>query len=283
MRVFAVLIAAAASVWFSATPVELPAAPDSLKFAVIGDNGTGERAQYELGQQMTQLHGRWPYELVVMVGDNLYGRQQPQDFVLKFEKPYAPLLQAGVTFQAALGNHDDARAQLSYRPFNMNGQRYYTFVRRGVRFVYLDTNLLDPPQVRWLDSTLQQNAELWTIAVFHHPLYSNGGRHGSNVELRVELEPLFVKYGVDVVFSGHDHTYERVKPQKGITYFVTGSGGQLRRGDMQPSTDTAAAFDQDQTFLAAEIEGARLTFQTISRTGRVVDEGVVGARPRSLP
>ena len=75
------------------------------------------------------------------------------------------------------------------------------------------------------------------IAYFHHPLYGNAGRHGANVDLRVLLEPLLVKYGVQVVFSGHDHVYERLKPQRGIYYFVTGSGGQLRKGDLQESDD----------------------------------------------
>jgi hypothetical protein len=62
--------------------------------------------------------------------------------------------------------------------------------------------------------------------VFHHPLYSDAARHGSNIELRVVLEPLLVRYGVSVVFSGHDHVYERSTPQKGITYFIEGSSGQ---------------------------------------------------------
>jgi 3',5'-cyclic AMP phosphodiesterase CpdA len=284
MRALVALLAAAATLpLLAAAPIELPAADDSLRFAVIGDNGTGSRGQYELAQRMLDLHGRWHYELVVMVGDNLYGRQQPQDFMVKFEKPYAPLLQVGVTFQAALGNHDDAWAQLVYPPFNMNGRRYYTFVRKGVRFVYLDTNLLDAEQLGWVERTLKDATETWIIAVLHHPLYSNAGRHGSNIQLRVQLEPIFIRHSVDVVFSGHDHMYERLKPQSGITYFVTGASGQLRQGDARSSPDTAVAYDQDHTFLAAEIVNSRLTFQTISRAGRVVDDGVIEARRPGRP
>ena len=82
-----------------------------------------------------------------------------------------------------------------------------------------------------------------------------------------------------MVFSGHDHVYERVKPQKGITYFVVGSGGKLRRGNIDPASGlTAAGFDADQTFLAAEIWGDELTFRAISRTGQVVDSGVISRR-----
>jgi hypothetical protein len=87
------------------------------------------------------------------------------------------------------------------------------------------------------------------------------------------LEPLLVKYGVQMVFAGHDHIYERLKPQQGIHHFVVGSSGQLRKGDLQPSATTAAGFDQDQAFLLVEIDGLELFFQAISRTGLTVDSG----------
>ena len=106
----------------------LPNRPDSVKFAAIGDNGTGERAQYEVAKQMADVHARFPFDLVIMLGDNMYGSQRPADFVNKFEAPYRPLLSAGVTFRASLGNHDRPE-NVSYKLFNMNGQRYYTFVR----------------------------------------------------------------------------------------------------------------------------------------------------------
>ena len=253
----------------------LPNLPDSLKFAVIGDNGTGKTPQYEVGQQMAALRTTFPFDLVIMLGDNMYGRQRPDDFVDKFEKPYAALLSGGVMFRAALGNHDDP-ANRNYKGFGMDGARFYTFAASSdVRFFVLDTNLLEPAQVTWFESALAAANEPWKICYFHHPLYSNAGRHGSNVELRVVLEPLLVRHGVKVVFAGHDHAYERSVPQKGITHFVQGASGQLRKGDMENSPDTAASFDQDRSFMAVEIAGDRLVFQTISRTGQVVDSGVI--------
>ena len=258
-------------------PVELPGAAGSVKFAVIGDNGTGKQPQYEIAQQMSAARTRFPFEFVIMLGDNLYGNQ---DVVNKFERPYAPLLQAGVRFQAALGNHDDPDNR-SYRPFNMGGDRYYTFVEKHVRFFVFDTNLLDQTQLSWIEETFRQSQDTWKIAYFHHPLYSDGGRHGSNIELRVLLEPLLVRSGVDVVFSGHEHIYQRTVPQKGITYFVEGSSGQLRKGDVHATAMTAAAFDQDQTFMLVEIAGRQLFFRTISRTGRIVDSGVIALQPET--
>ena len=252
----------------------LPNRPGSLKFAAIGDNGTGERAQYEVGQQMATARAKFPFDLVIMLGDNMYGSQRDADFVAKFEKPYAALLAAGVRFQASIGNHDDSR-QLTYPHFNMNGQRYYSYVRGNVRFLALDSNLMDEKQVAWLTTTLAESREEWKICYFHHPLYSNADRHGSSINLRVLLEPIFVKHGVNVVFQGHDHVYERLHPQNGIVYFVSGAGGQLRRGNMSPTKQTAAYFDQDQSFMLVEIAGSTMYFQSISRIGKVVDSGVI--------
>ena len=105
--------------------VALPNRADSLKFAVLGDFGTGDREQYQLGEQMAKLRGRFPFELVITVGDNIYGSERPQDMKRKFENPYKPLLDAGVKFYASLGNHD-AREQRDYKLFNMDGKTYYT-------------------------------------------------------------------------------------------------------------------------------------------------------------
>jgi predicted phosphodiesterase len=260
---------------FAQSVVVLPNRPDSLKFAAIGDNGTGDRPQYEIAQQMTSVHSRFPFNLVIMLGDNMYGGQNPSDFVKKFEQPYAPLLAAGVKFQASLGNHDRPE-NVSYKNFNMNGQRYYTFARGNVRFFALDSTQMDQKQVQWVDAALGDAAEDWKICYFHHPLYSNADRHGASVDLRVLLEPIFVRRGVNVVFSGHDHVYERIKPQKGIYYFVSGSAGQLRKGNMRPNpAETAAFFDQDQSFMLVEIAGDEMFFETISRTGKTVDSGTI--------
>jgi hypothetical protein len=257
---------------------DLPVAADSLKFAVLGDFGTGDREQYETAEQLWAARAAFPFDLVLALGDNMYGSQQPRDFVVKFERPYARLLEAGVHFQAALGNHDRPDNR-NYPLFNMGGQRYYTFVRGPVRFVVMDTNIMEAKQLEWADDTLATATEPWKIVYYHHPLYSNGGRHGSNVELRVAMEPIFVRHGVRVTFAGHEHIYERIKPQKGITHFVAGSGGKLRKGDATPSPTSAAAFDQDQAFMLVEIEGDQLRFKAISRMGQTVDVGVIDRRP----
>ena len=257
--------------------VTLPNENGSLKFAVLGDFGTGGRRQYELGDRMFQVHKAFPFEIVLLVGDNLYGAERPQDFRSKFETPYRALLDAGVKFYGALGNHD-AREQRYYEAFNMGGKLYYSFhaPHEPVRFFVLDSTYPVPEQIEWLQKELESTTEDWKIAYFHHPPYSSGGRHGSDVKLRQTLEPLFVKYNVSVVFTGHDHFYERIKPQQGIVYFVVGSGGMLAPGDIKPGSPiTDKGFDQDRAFLVAEIKDDKMTFQAISRTGAVVDSGII--------
>jgi 3',5'-cyclic AMP phosphodiesterase CpdA len=275
-----ILAAALAAADLLAQAAPLPNRADSLKFAAIGDNGTGDRPQYEVAQQMTKVHATFPFDLVIMLGDNMYGGQSPSDYVKKFEQPYAALLAAGVKFQASIGNHDRPD-QVSYKPYNMNGQRYYTYARNNVRFFALDSNQMDQRQLQWIDTSLKNAREDWKICYFHHPLYSNAARHGAAIDLRVLLEPIFVRNGVNVVFSGHDHVYERIKPQKGIYYFVSGAGGQLRKGNMDPSDETAASFDRDQSFMAVEVAGSEMYFESISRTGQIVDSGVIRRQTRT--
>jgi hypothetical protein len=260
-------------------PVALPNRAGTFKFAVLGDFGTGDRTQYELAAQMAKLREKFNYGLVVLVGDNLYGPERPQDFKKKFEDPYKPLLDAGVKFYASLGNHD-AREQRFYKPFNMDGKLYYTFSPKPeIRFFALESTNTVPEQVQWLEKELKVSGSHWKIVFFHHPLYSSGDRHGSDLRLREVLEPLFLKYDVSLVLNGHDHFYERVKPQKGIVYFVVGSGGKLREGNIDRSTGlTARGFDTDLAFMAAEIDGDEMYFNTISRTGQTVDSGVFTRR-----
>jgi hypothetical protein len=86
---------------------------------------------------------------------------------------------------------------------------------------------------------------------------------------------------VDVVFAGHDHVYERVKPQNGIYYFTEGSSGELRAGDLKQSTITAKGYDSDNAFMLVEFAGSEMNFQTISRMGQSVDSGVIQRQVRS--
>lgn len=266
----------------SAIDLALPNRTGSVKFAVIGDFGTGDPSEYHVAAQMAAFRERFPFDFVITTGDNIIGRQDdPADFSEKFERPFQTLLMARVRFYATLGNHDKA-SNVSYQPWSMNGRRYYTFAVNNVRFFALDSNRPDRSEFAWLDEALRSSNEDWKICYFHHPLYSDGVKHGPALELRVLLEPILVRYGVDVVFSGHDHVYERLTPQEGIVYFVTGAGGQDVR-TLRRSAATAASFDREQTFTAVEVVGGDLFYQTVSRSGATVDAGGIRKRAQSSP
>lgn len=254
---------------------KFPLKSDSVRFAAIGDMGTGEQPQYQVAVQMMKSRGTFPFDFVIMLGDNIYSGSTPADFDRKFAVPYKPLLDAGVLFYASLGNHDNTNERF-YKYFNMNGANYYTYKKGNARFFVLDSNYVDPKQSAWLDTQLRDAGKSdWKICYFHHPLYSSGQFHGPATDLRQLLEPMFVKYGVDVVFAGHEHVYERVHPQKGIYYFTEGASGQLRESNLAKSPITDKGFDTDRSFMMIEIAGDDMYFQTISRIGVTVDSGVI--------
>ena len=258
--------------------ITLPNAEGSTKFAVIGDSGSGSGRQYQLAAQFAAAHKAFPFTFVLMLGDNIYGSERPKDFERKFSTPYKAVLDAGVPFYAALGNHDEPNVQIHFKPFNMDGKRFYSFKKGDLEFFVVDSTYMSTEQVRWLEKALAESDAPWKIAFMHHPIYSSGRRHGSNVELRTFIEPLLVKYGVSVVLAGHEHFYERLKPQQGITYFTAGSAGKLRVGNITRGPLHAHGFDTDLSFMLLEQSGDDLHYQVVSRLAKTVDGGVVRRR-----
>lgn len=264
--------------------LRLPLKAGSVRWAVIGDNGTGARPEQEVADQMQRYWSAVQYDFVTMDGDNIYGGHSPQDFRRKFELPYKQLLDEKVKFYASLGNHDDADLERNYKPYNMGGQRYYTFRKGDVEFFVLDSNYMDPPQLAWIEDKLRSSDAKWKIAYFHHPMFTNAKYHGPDVDLRQQLMPLFTKYGVNAVWSGHEHVYERIKPQAGIYLFLVGNSGELRFHNIrQPDDLDIVGFDTDQTFMLVEISGDEMYFQTVARSGQTVDSGKLIRQTATAP
>jgi 3',5'-cyclic AMP phosphodiesterase CpdA len=276
------VLSGALPTFLPAQEVTLPLKQGSLRFAVIGDNGTGEKAEYEVGQQMELFRQKTGFDFVIMLGDNIYGGEGTGAMKKKFEDPYKPLLDAGVKFYASLGNHDNPNERF-YKPFNMNEKRYYSFRKGKVEFLALDSNYMDPQQLDWLSKELQGSDSPWKLAFFHHPLYSDGKFHGPDLDLRARLEPVFDASGVNVVLSGHEHLYERVVPKNGISYFVLGNSGELRLHGLKQTPDVAKGFDTDRSFMVVEIAGDQFFFQAVSRTGQTIDSGVISRQPQPAP
>src|SRR5215510_13934188 len=231
-----------------------------LRFPLVGDCGTGDSDQIGIAKRMFEAHRQASFDFAIAVGDNIYPNGSARYFTKHFEQPFSALLKERVSFHAVLGNHDvreGRQDQCQYPLFNMGGRNYYT-LKHGdglLDLFMLDSTDFDATQVGWLEQQLKSSTARWKLAVFHHPIYSSGKKHGSSIALRKTLEPLFVRYGVNAVFSGHDHIYERTIPLQGIQYFVTGAGGESRRGDVNlKSPFRAASYDEDNHFMLVEAD-----------------------------
>ncbi len=257
-------------------------ANSNLAFAVVGDTGTGDEAQLSVAQQMVRQREKTPFEFVIMLGDNIYEKGEEKYIKSHFEEPYKDLLAAGVKFYASLGNHDVIRGvefQTNYPNFNMGGRRYYNFTKGAsenyeslLEFFALDSNLITPEQLKWLDESLEASKARWKIAYSHHPIYSSARMHRPYVKLRAQLEPLYTRHGVNVVFSGHSHCYERVKPQKGVHYFTEGASGEIKRRTLDRDNPFfAAGEDRINSFLIVQASENELKVEAIGADGSLID------------
>ena len=270
-----------------ALPIIAAAQGDSIAkpvitFAVIGDTGTGDEAQLSVARQMARQREKTPFEFVLMLGDNIYEKGEQKDVKPRFEEPYKDLIDAGVKFYAALGNHDiisGLEFQTNYANFNMGGRRYYNFAKGPaenyenlLEFFALDSNEMTPEQLKWLDVSLSASKARWKIAFSHHSIYSSARMHSQYTKLRAQLEPLYVRHGVAAVFAGHSHCYERVKPQKGVHYFTQGASGEIKRKTLDRTTPYfAAGEDEKNSFLVIQASDGDLKVEAIGADGSLID------------
>lgn len=265
----------------AAAQTQVPAR-STITFAVVGDTGTGDEAQLAVARRMAKQREKNPFEFVIMLGDNIYERGEEKYIKSRFEEPYKDLLAAGVKFYASLGNHDiikGVKFQTDYPNFNMGGRRYYNFTKGPsesdenlIEFFALDSNLMTPEQLNWLDESLSASKARWKITFSHHSIYSSARMHSPYVKLRAQLEPLYVKHGVNVVFAGHSHCYERVKPQKGVHYFTEGASGEIKRKTLDRSSPLlAAGEDSVNSFLIVQVSENEMKVEAISADGKLID------------
>ncbi|WP_413038937.1 metallophosphoesterase family protein [Roseofilum sp. Guam] len=249
-----------------------------LRFMSVADTGTGAEGQYAVSSAMVQYAQKFPCELVVLAGDNIYNNGEIEKIKAVFEDPYRPLLEQGVPFYACLGNHDirtdNGVPQTQYPLFNMGGKRYYSFRRGSVQFWALDTNSNADwvNQLPWLEQELSQSDAPWKIVFGHHQIYSSA-HYGLNTKLIETLTPLFQKYGVQLYINGHEHVYERTYAINGTTYLICGAGAGVR--DVGRSAWTAHSASR-LSFAAYEVYEDRILVQAIGTDHQVFDRGVIG-------
>jgi predicted phosphodiesterase len=271
-------------------PAAWPSSPERLRFAAIGDNGSGGRQAMAVAGQMAETYRRQPFGLVALLGDICYYGNFEDRYEEVFRRPMGPLLDAGVGFELAIGNHDDALRHSDDGIQEIEAElrllgtpsRYYTTAHGPADFFYLDSSIPgvfgpdSSTQSEWLDDTLASSTNQWKIVALHHPLYSSG-RHGSTVVARERLEPILARHDVDLVLAGHDHHYERTHPEQGVTYVVSGGGCKTTRVGHSRFTAAAASILQ---FVVIDIDGDRLTADCVGVDGAIADRCELRARVR---
>jgi len=262
------------------SPLPMPQLRGGTVFALMGDSGSGDQPQRAVAEAMlTYFNTARHFSFVLMLGDNLYH----DDYEGEFLQPYKELLDRGVIFYAAIGNHD-RDLEIHFKPFHMNDQDHYSFDQGNARFAALNSNHpADPAQIKWLDGVYTDAGDKWKIAFFHHPLYSSGQHAAESREvIRPALEQALVRNHVDVVFSGHEHLYERIKPQQGgIRYFVSGGGGRTLYDFHKSDFDEIGM--SEHHFMIAEIAGDKLYFEAITQSQKLIDCGVLMRRSDVKP
>nr|WP_279591232.1 metallophosphoesterase [Modestobacter marinus] len=271
----------------------LPAAawsqrPDQLTFAAVGDTGSGGRQAMAVAERMAHGYQSSPYGLVTHLGDLCYYGSVEDRFDDVFTRPMRPLIDAGVRFELAIGNHDGALHHSDASLAEIDAElrllgtpaRNYTTSHGPVDFFYLDSSAPGlfgadaPAQLEWLDDALASSANQWKVVCMHHPVYSSGS-HGNTPGAQEAIEPILARRAVDLVLTGHDHHYERSRPVHGVTHVVSGGGCKttpVSRGD---TTVAAASALQ---YLHVDVAGDRLTGRAVRADGRVLDRFELRAR-----
>ena len=247
-----------------------------LRFAALGDVGTGNRGQHRVAKAMVEHHSVNPISLFLLTGDNIYESGEITKVGGAFEYPYRFFRSNSIPFYAVLGNHDirtnNGEDQVKYRGYNMQG-RYYTFVKETVQFFALDTNKNASwtEQLAWLEENLANSSATWKIVFGHHPIYSSGV-HGNTDRLIEILPPLFSRYGVQLYLNGHDHNYERTHPIEGTTYLTCGAGAKLRPVGKSDWTAYSVA---KLSFASIEVHSDKLEIRGINTKGQIFDSAVI--------
>ena len=256
--------------------------PSAVTFAVLGDNGSGGRNQMAVAGQMARTYQETPYGVVLLAGDISYYGSIDDRWEDVFVEPYRPLINAGVQWELAIGNHElsekhspDAAAEITaqLRRFGKPGT-YYTARHGPVEVFVLDTSIPlatgtgGAEQLAWLEEALETSDAPWKVGLLHQPPYSSGA-HGSNLAVREAVQPLFSRHGVAVAFTGHDHHYERTTPQDGVVWIVSGAGCKRTRVGR---SDFTAHAESTLEFVLVQVDGPHMDVRAITTDGTVIDQ-----------
>ena len=241
-----------------------------LHMAVAGDTGDSGRRLDRTATAIAEWNSTDPFDVLLLLGDNVYPNGDPAKLDATVFTPFAATLESGTRLQAILGNHDvkDGNGPAQMAALGMEGL-WWAHEDDDVLLVGLDSNRPDDPeQLAWLEETLAQSDATWRIVALHHPPYS-AGYQGSSTDVRAVFQPVFERYGVQLVLSGHDHDYQRSTPINGVTYIVSGAGSGTRRTGEEDFTAVSFSWHH---FLDVNVFADRLVVRAVNQDLRVADE-----------
>jgi len=298
------------------TTPALPEAGECIELLVIGDYGTRDGNQQRVASGLAAVAEARQPAAIAGIGDNIYGsgaEGNPQLIVDWWANVYLPYSSLKRPWYIVTGNHDwytDARTERDFtaHPDNVGGYWrmpafWYKQTFQGKSGVTLDAFFIDTQiwkgssvvdqtigtdakqqQIAWLRDELAQSVAQWKIVLGHHPVYS-AGSHGITARLFEELDPLMREYGVQFLFSGHDHS-KQLMQHRGLNYVISGAGGASARSrsDEYPVNSQKHIFE-DHGFVGVSVcntSAAHLTFYTAAGQAQATAT-VTSTPPESSP
>ncbi|MDE0803953.1 MAG: metallophosphoesterase, partial [Acidimicrobiales bacterium] len=235
-----------------------------------GDVGTGGAAEKRTAEVMDSLETDGEFAALLLLGDNVDPSGSASALQTNVLDPFAGVLDGPTELVAALGNHDvqTADGEPQVEALGLPG-RWYTETYGPVKIVVVDsTRAADPDQLAWIQTELDAPTDAtWTVVIQHHPPFS-AGYHGSHQTSRDNLVPIYEAAGVDLVLAGHDHDYQHIEPQNGVTYVVSGAAAKLRKTARADFTIEAAS---THSFLELDAYADELVIRSVDHDGRLID------------
>jgi tartrate-resistant acid phosphatase type 5 len=281
----ALVISCAASAWCH----NLNSNSRGVVFAVIGDFGANTRAEKNVAKALKAKHP----DFILTVGDNNYPKgcwssidknigQYYASFIANYKGKYGNGSEEA-RFFPSLGNHDwyakskclhhGSLPYLEY--FTLPGnQRYYDFQKGPVHFFALDSDGREPDGIKigskqylWFVEKLKKSTATFKIVYFHHAAFSSA-RHGSTKQMQWDFSSL----GIDGVFSGHDHSYERIV-RDNVVYFVNGVGGNNSLSKLKKRVAGSQYFyNKKHGFMLVNVNSNEMHIQFINKDNHIKDE-----------
>jgi 3',5'-cyclic AMP phosphodiesterase CpdA len=247
-----------------------------FRVALAGDVGSGGEREFETAEAIAEQSRIDPYDVLMLLGDNVYPAGDPERLQETVYDPFGPLLDRGTELFAILGNHDVQAGvgEEQLAALEMPG-RWYAVERGDLLGIALDSTIPDDPeQLAWLEETLAESDATWKLVALHHPPYSSG-MHGTNEDVAAAFVPLFERYGVQLVFAGHEHDYQRTEPINGVTYVVTGAAAETRRTGTEAFTAVAWSTHH---FVDMNVFEDHIVLRAIDQDGDQFDEAIIPVR-----